>query len=138
MMTIREWYWLLHFSGEPRVLGTVVDVIDPRLPEPMHATIVGVAERDFAGVMAAHPAEVWLSLGALPLSMRSKAGFALMARLEAGVSIAQAQASVRVLDQPRIDDFAVHDPQWRQVKTNVASARTGLSGLISTFWDPTK
>ena len=36
-----------HFNGEARALGAIIDIIDPRLPGPVHATVVGVAQREF-------------------------------------------------------------------------------------------
>jgi predicted permease len=59
--------------------------------------------------------------------MRSRAGLALAARLEPGVSIEQARAEMRVLDRARIDALAQRDPQWLQVAIDVTPARTGLS-----------
>jgi predicted permease len=130
-------YWQSAFHGESRVLGATVEIKDRRLPEPLRATIVGVADPSFAGVIAGRRLDVWLSASAIPASMRSRGGFALMARLKPGVSIAQARAEMRVLDQPRIDGFAARDPQWRQVAIDVTSARTGLATpLIDQFGGP--
>jgi len=119
-------YWHDRFDGSPRVLGATVALVDRRLPAPIHATVVGVADRQFRGVTVGR-SDVWVSLGALPATMRAGAGLALMARLKSGVSIAQARVEMRLLDQPRIDGFARRDPQWRQVAIDVKSARAGLS-----------
>ncbi len=119
-------FWQNHFSGDARVLGAIVDVIDRRLPGPVHAVVVGVAERGFSGVSVDH-SDAWISLGAVPTTMRGSALLALIARLKPGVSIAQARAQMRVLDQPRIDGLARRDPLWRQVAIDVTSARAGLS-----------
>ncbi len=120
-------YWQNRFNGEQRALGGTVDVRDRRLPAPMQATVVGVAEPGFYGVTAGARPEVWLSIGAIPTAMRSRGGFALFAHLKPGVSIARARAEMRVLDQPRIDGLAQHDPQWRHVAIDVKRARAGLS-----------
>jgi hypothetical protein len=120
-------YWQAHFNGELRALGAIVDIKDQRLPGIMHATVVGVAEPGFFGVTAGLRPDVWLSVGAIPTAMRSRAGLALMARLKPGASLAQARAEMRVLDQSRIDGFAKGDPQWRHVAIDVKPARAGLS-----------
>jgi predicted permease len=130
-------YWQSGFNGETRVLGANVEVSDRRLPEPLRATVVGVAAPGFTGVIAGRRVDVWLSASAIPAPMRSRGGFALIARLKPGVSIAQARAEMRVLDQPRIDALAERDPQWRQVAVDVTSARTGLSTpLVDQFGGP--
>jgi hypothetical protein len=120
-------YWQAHFNGEARALGGIIDIRDRRLPGPVHATVVGVAQPEFSGVTASMRSDVWVSLGAVPTAMRSRGGVALMARLKPGASIAQAQAEMRVLHQSSIDALAQRDPQWRQVAIDVTSARAGLS-----------
>jgi putative ABC transport system permease protein len=120
-------YWQTLFNGETRALGVTLEVKDRRLSEPLRATIVGVAESGFFGVTVGRRPDVWLSVGAIPAAMRSSAGLGLMARLKPGASIAQAQAEMRVLDQPRIDSLAQRDPQWRGVAIEVKPARAGLS-----------
>jgi len=120
-------YWQNQFQGEARALGAIVGIDDRRLPGPVYATVVGVAEAGFSGVTVGRQPDVWLSVGAIPTAMRSRAGVALMARLKPGASLAQARAEMRVLDQPRIDGLAQRDPQWRQVAIDVMPARAGLS-----------
>lgn len=120
-------YWQTRFDGEARALGAIVDITDRRLPGPVSATVVGVAEPGFTGVTVGRQPDVWLSVGAIPAAMRSIPGFSLMARLKPGVSIAQARAEMRVLDQPRIDGLAQRDPQWRTVAIDVTPARAGLA-----------
>jgi predicted permease len=126
-IAIVSWrYWQAQF-GEERALGAIVDINDRRLPGPVHATVVGVAEPEFSGVTVSMRQDVWVSLGAIPTAMRSRAGVGLLARLKPGASIAQARAEMRVLDQSRIDGLAQRDPQWRHVAIDVTSARAGLS-----------
>jgi putative ABC transport system permease protein len=127
-LAVVSWrYWQAHFKGEARALGVIIDLNDPRLPGPVRATIVGVAEPAFSGVTAGMRSDVWISLGAIPTAMRSRAGLSLMARLKPGASIAQARAEMRVLDQSRIDALAQRDPQWRHAAIDVTPARAGLS-----------
>ena len=120
-------YWKNRFDGDPRVLGSAIGIQDTRVPTPMHVTIVGVAEPEFSGIVVGHQPDVWISLSAVPDAMRSRAGLALAARLEPGVSIEQARAEMRVLDRARIDALAQGDPQWLQAVIDVRPARTGLS-----------
>ena len=127
-LAVVSWrYWQAHFNGEARALGGIIDITDRRLPGPVHATVVGVAEPDFSGVTASMRSDVWVSLGAIPTAMRSRGGVALMARLKPGASIAQARAEMRVLYQSSIDALVQRDPQWRHVAIDVKPARAGLS-----------
>ena len=127
-LAVVSWrYWRAHFNGEARALGAIIDINDRRLPGPVHATVVGVAEPDFSGVTAGMRSDVWVSLGAIPTAMRSKAGVSLLARLKPGASIAQARAQMRVLYQSSIDALVQRDPQWRHVAIDATSARAGLS-----------
>jgi predicted permease len=127
-------YWQYRFTGEPRALGAAVQIDDPRLPGPVHAIVVGVAERRFSGVTAGRGPDVWLSMGAIPATLRSRAALGLMARLKPGAAIEQARTEMRVLDEPRINARAERDPQWRHVAIDVTSARAGLSTpLIDQF-----
>jgi predicted permease len=127
-LAVVSWrYWQTHFNGEARALGAIVEVTDRRLPGPVHATVVGVADRDFYGVTPSMRSDVWVSLGAIPTAMRSRGGVALMARLKPGVSIAEARAEMRVLYQSNIDALAQRDPQWRHSTIDVTPARAGLS-----------
>jgi predicted permease len=120
-------YWKNRLNGDEGVLGSVVDIADTRVPAPMHATVVGVAEPRFSGIVVSHPPDVWISLSAVPDAMRSRAGLSLVARLKPGASIEQARAEMRVVDLARIEELAQRDPQWLRVVLEVNPARTGLS-----------
>ena len=119
-------YWKHRTDAGAQVLGTTVDVEDARLPAPVRATVVGVAERSFAGIVAGYRPDVWVSLAAVPAAARGRAGLSLIARLKPDASIDQARAEMRVLDRDRIEGFAQRDPQWRQVAVDVKPARAGL------------
>jgi predicted permease len=120
-------YWKARFHGDQRILGSVIDMEDMRVPVPLHATVVGVAAPAFSGIVAGYQPDVWISLSAVPDAMRSRVGLSLVARLNTGVSIEQARAEMRVLDRSRIETLAQRDPQWRRAVIDVTSARTGLN-----------
>src|SRR5438874_9771200 len=92
-------YWKSRFNGDQRVLGSAIEIEDTRVPAPIHATVIGIAERGFSGIVVAYRPDVWISFSAVPAAMRSRAGLALAARLKAGASIEQARAEMRVLDR---------------------------------------
>jgi len=120
-------YWNTRLNGDPRVLGSAIDLQDIRVPVPFHVTVVGVAEPTFPGIVAAYQPDVWVSLSAVPDAMRPRVGLSLVARLKAGASIDQARAEMRVLDRSRTDALAKRDPQSLRVVIDVTSARTGLN-----------
>ena len=119
-------YWKDRFNGDPRVLGAAIVLDDRRVPVPLHATVVGVAEPGFSGIVAGYRPDVWISLSSIPDTFRSRAGLALVGRLKPQASIEQARAEMRVLDRVRIDELAARDAQWRRVVIDVKPARTGL------------
>ena len=120
-------YWKSRFNGDQRVLGSAIDIEDPRVPAPLQATVVGVAEPGFSGIVVGYRQDVWISLSVVPDAMRSRAGLALAARLKPGASIEQARAEMRVLHRAQIEGLAERDPQWLKVVMDVTPARTGLS-----------
>ena len=107
-------------------MGRSSRIEDPRVPVPIQATVVGVAEPGFSGVTGGYQTDVWTSLAAIPEAIRSRGGLSLLARLKPGVSIAQAQEQMRVLDRSRIEAFAARDPVWLTVRVDVTSAAAGL------------
>src|SRR5207253_2783080 len=70
-----------------------------------------------------------------PSAPGSRSGLALVARLKPGVSIAEANAEMRVLDRRRIEEIAARssDARWRQVTMDVEPAGAGLSILRDRF-----
>jgi len=120
-------YWKNRLNGHAGVLGAPIDIKDARLPAPLHATVVGVAEPGFSGLRPGYRPDVWMSLAAVPEAVRSRGAFSLIARLGPGASIEQARAEMRVLYQPTIAALAQRDPQWHKVELDVKPARAGLS-----------
>ena len=57
-------YWKAQFNGEAASPRRHPRHQDTRLPGPVHATVVGVAEPDFSGMSPAMRPDVWVSLSA--------------------------------------------------------------------------
>jgi predicted permease len=113
-------YWNRRLTRAPDTLGKTL-VLMGDLP----VTIVGVADRSFSGLAVGYAPDVWIPMGVCQRKRRG--GMALMARLKEGVSIARAQAEMRVLDQPRLEAFSRRDPQWRAAVLDVLPARSGFA-----------
>ena len=113
-------YWNERFNRGPEILGTNLMLLGD-LP----VTVVGVAGREFVGLVVGYRPDVWLPAGVC--QRKEPPGLAMMARLKEGVSIDRAQAEMRVLDRARIEEFARRDPKWRETTFDVLPARAGLS-----------
>lgn len=110
-------YWRKRFNEDPGVLGTPVVVLG------VVTTVIGVAERDFAGLSVGQKPDVWIAASAFG---SKQPGFIVLARLKDDVTIDRARAQMLVLDRPRIEARARRDPQWLTVKLQVESARAGI------------
>src|SRR5260370_1344269 len=95
-------YWRRHLSADANVLGTTV-IVDGR-----QFTVVGITKAGFGGVSFENLPEVWLPMSQgfeidpmlnsqIPLRRESFSPFAVVARLNPGVSITQAQAQLHAL-----------------------------------------
>jgi predicted permease len=127
-------FWQSRFGLDPSVVGK------PLVVNGVPITIVGVAPREFSGLQLGVDPPLWLPIALEPLlespSPLPDAGvISLVARLKPGVSIAQAEAEMRVLDRPRLAALEErhHDVQWRQVKIEIEPAGAGLSTLRDRF-----
>ena len=131
-------YWQSHFSLDPTVLGKSLVVND------VPTTIIGVTPREFFGLQLGMDPPLWLPVSMEPLIQTpsrladGSLGVALVARLKPAVTIEQAQAEMRVLDQPRLAELEARSPrgndvQWRHVTLNVEPAGAGLSILRDRF-----
>jgi predicted permease len=126
-------FWQRRFAGDPSVLGR------PLVVNGVPTTIIGVAPRGFSGLQLGVDPPLWLPIALEPQlespSRLSGGVLSLVARLKPGVSIGQAQAEMRVLDQPRIAALEArsHDVQWRTVAVEVVPAAVGLGALRDRF-----
>jgi putative ABC transport system permease protein len=135
VVVISSTYWQSRFNRDPAVVGKTLIVNE------VPATIIGVAPRGFFGLVLGMDPPLWLPVAMEPLIQQpsrladGSLGGALVARLKPGVTIEQAQAEMRVLDRPRLEEFEgrSHDVQWRQVTLEVAPASGGLSILRDRF-----
>src|SRR6266566_1239027 len=128
-------YWQSHFNLDPTVLDRSLIVND------VPTAIIGVTPREFFGLQLGIDPPLWLPVAMEPLIQTpshladGSLGVGLVARLKPGVTLEQAQAEMRVLDQPRLAELEArsHDAQWRHVTLNVEPAGAGLSMLRDRF-----
>jgi predicted permease len=122
--------WKNRFNLDPKILGSQISVAGVSARRVgsvagVSAQVVGVTGQEFTGLLTGYQTDVWIPAAAHPNSRQG--AFMLMARLKEGVPIERATAQMRVLDRPRIEEFARKDPQWLKVTLDVEPARTGFS-----------
>ncbi len=129
VMMISWRMWQDRFSLSPSVLGQQLIV------NGVPATIVGVAPKDYRGLLVGFRPELWLPL---PAEKRgdSSPPLALMARLKPDVAIEQARAELQVLDRFRIELLSQRSPNLRKLTIDVAPARNGFAMLRDRFAKP--
>jgi predicted permease len=95
VMVASHRFWQDRLQGDPNVLGRVLMAEDPRSHERTAFTIVGIAPADFVGQSPLAPAG-WIPLAATSQALgdRSKYLLAMVGRMRAGVSPAQAKADL--------------------------------------------
>jgi predicted permease len=117
-------YWQSHFNGDRSAVGQSLTVNDTP------ATIVGVLPRGFFGLqIGLHPA-IWM-----PVPADGEPLVQIVARLKPDVTLAQAQAEVRLIDRARLEEREArsHDVQWRQATITLEPAGAGLSTIRDRF-----
>jgi predicted permease len=101
VLVISERLWRAKFGADPSIIGRVVDL------NRRSFTVVGVAPGAFHGSVSSTETDAWAPLsmiwevrnqGTFFLSERGARGWLDLARLQPGVSIAQAQAAVATMD----------------------------------------
>ena len=136
-MAVISWaYWQRRLNGNPAVLGQSV------LLNNAPATIVGVAPPAFFGLQVGLNPDVWLPTAMEPRTQQpsrltdGSLTVRVMGRLRPGVSRAQAQAEMRALDQPRIEELVKRAAFWNNVQLLVEPAAAGFAGPREVFSGP--
>jgi predicted permease len=128
-------YWRSRFNRDPAIVGKSLTLNE------VPVTIVGVLPSDFFGLQVGVNPAIWLPVSAEPLLQKpSRLAdgtliVAIVARLKPGVTRAQAEAEMRVLNRTRIAELEarVHDGQWSQTTIVLEPAAAGLSVLRDRF-----
>ena len=129
-------YWQRRLNGDPAVLGQSV------LLNSAPATIVGVTPPAFFGLQVGLNPDVWLPTTMEPRTQQpsrladGSLTVRVMGRLRPGVSRAQAQAEMRVLDQPRIEELVKRAAFWKNVQLLIEPAAAGFAGPRDLFSGP--
>ena len=129
-------YWQRRFNGDPAALGRSL------LLNGAPATIVGIGPRAFFGLQVGLSPDVWVPVAMEPRTQKpsrladGSLVVRVMGRLRPGVSRAQAQAEMQVLDQQRIEDLVKNAPFWRQVQLLIEPAGAGFAGVGDLFAGP--
>jgi predicted permease len=109
-------YWKNQFGLDPAVVGKQI-IIDSA-----PVTIVGIAPKNFFGIIAEYRTRIWISQATPPTYV------SLLGRLKPGVSIGQAQAELALLYRQGVDEATLRrDPNWSKVQFKLESASAGLS-----------
>ena len=130
-------FWQSHFGGDRAVLGKTIRI------DETPVTIIGVTPPEFFGVRVGGFQDVFLPLSAgslmattiLPYDSRALLWVGIMGRLKPGVTLDQAQASLKVLS-PQVfestlplDAEGIRREGFLAQQIGIRSASTGLSGL---------
>jgi putative ABC transport system permease protein len=123
--------WRSRFDGDPGVIGRRIAL------HGVSVTVIGVAPRGFHGTHVGwgRTTGVWLPAamarvmpeGAVPPAVM------IIARMQPGVRVEDAEAELRVLDRVRIEQMAERDPQWRRAVLVVTPAGAGFAYLSDRF-----
>jgi len=112
VMVLGYSYWKAHFGGDPSIVGKEVSV------DGRPVTIIGIAPQGFFGAYPLLDVQAYLPVGMAILennppdfmANRGRRNFAVLGRLQNGVTLAQAQASLNVVahrlatDHPKEDE----------------------------------
>ena len=135
-------YWTSRFNGDPSIVGRAITVNNVRL------MVVGVAAPGFTGEVVGRMTDIWLPLSTHDavmahrrfLDQRSVSWLLLIGRLEPGITLAQARASLvpqvkadLIAHATGQDAAALRNPNEKWV---VESAARGLSRVRADFGAP--
>ncbi len=131
-VAVLNWsFWNRRFQLNPAIVGR--QIILDNLP----TTVIGVTPREFSGLQAGTPPDVWVMASS---TLESSIGIRLMGQLNRGASLEQARAEIQLLNRWRVEELAKtsKDPQVRLFKMDVDSAANGFSspatGTANRFW----
>jgi predicted permease len=148
VMVLGYSYWKTHFGGDPSIVDRKVSV------DGHPVTIVGIAPEGFFGIFSLVDVQGYLPLGMAsiagnPPDFMTNRGFRvllLLARLQPGVSIGQAQASLNVVAQRLAQEYPKDDqdlslqvfpelrsrpnPDPKNTILVISSLFMGLAGLV--------
>lgn len=122
VVVISHGFWQTRFNGSPDAVGQTIRVNDRDL------AIVGVTPRGFQGTVLSLDFSLWVPAtmapamlaGSRELESRAVRGYAVMGRLQPGVTQVQAQADV--------------DTVMRQLGQMFPSTNETIRGDVMTFW----
>jgi predicted permease len=140
-------FWQRRFGADPNIVGKTINLNNYPF------TVIGVAPQGFHGVEVGAAPDVRIPLmmdgqvrkrGGKPiLEDRGSMWLAVTARLKSGVSIEQAQAGAdntfqiaREPDVRRVTADTTDDRNFRSLRINLSSAKTGASNLSRQFSQP--
>jgi predicted permease len=110
-------FWEAHFGRDARVIGKSV------LVNGHPVTIIGVAPKDFHGIISLLDTQGYLPLGMAPvtadaskdfLTNRKSTGLTIIARLKPGVTLGSAQPALNVIAHRLCADYPSTD-KWRSL-----------------------
>ncbi len=139
-------YWERRFSTDPNVVGRKIAVNGYPLE------IVGIAQKGFGGLFLSDTIDLFAPLTMIPVIDRGRAEvwdspnmhwLWVMGRLKPGISMEQAQASLRVL-QPQVEDVLAtrltkdngKRPDWKSDPIVLAEGAQGLPFYREQMADP--
>jgi predicted permease len=140
-------FWQTQYQGRPGIIGETIRLNGAPF------TVVGVTSPAFEGTNVGVPTKIWVPVAMLPtltpthpqLNDERSAWFYLFARLRPGVTIAQAEAAMKVLYRQRQQDelkqsyfsrFPEARDSFLRQSFTLEPAERGNSGLRSRFEQP--
>jgi predicted permease len=141
VVVISHGYWTRRFAADRAAIGRTVTI------DGVPMTIIGVAQRGFAGEIVGSSIDVWVPLTMQPVLMstrpwledRSVSWLLLMGRLAPGVSIDQARASITTITKQVLGEYERTSPELASgpgLEVPVSSGAKGFSGIRSEFRVP--
>ncbi len=144
-VVISEGFWQSWFNRAPDIIGRPITIAN----EPF--TVVGVMPKEFIGADVTRRPEIYVPLWAEPVidapydniaSGHQSWWLQIIARRKPGISIEQADAAMRAVSSPILDETAPGDAKWLKDERNnhfqllAESGSKGFSYLRLSFFKP--